>query len=249
MRVSHAELWHRVPECLPPDSQLIEATDIDRWFSLSRTDTGHFAIHLDQKLLWRCDHEREVWHLLESAIQIHVAEFAHTRIFVHAGVVGWRGQGLLLPGRSFSGKSTLVAALLRAGATYYSDEYAVLDEHGRVFAYPRRLALRKPDRTRDRRCWPEEFGSQAGSEPLPVGLIAVARYKPGENWRPRRLSAGKALLELLGNTVSIQRQPGPALAPLLRISQQACALKGMRGEAGQMASTLLNQMPCRSVLH
>jgi hypothetical protein len=35
---------------------------------------------------------------------------------------------------SYSGKTTLVSELIRAGATYYSDEYAVIDERGRVHA-------------------------------------------------------------------------------------------------------------------
>src|SRR5262249_52871706 len=35
---------------------------------------------------------REVFEILESDLQLRVAEFAPRRIFVHAGVVGWRGQ-------------------------------------------------------------------------------------------------------------------------------------------------------------
>ena len=65
---------------------------------------------------------------------MHLAERARNRIFIHAGVVGWQGRAIVIPGRSFSGKSTLVAALLQAGATYYSDEFAVLD--GRGYVHP-----------------------------------------------------------------------------------------------------------------
>jgi len=50
---------------------------------------------------------------------IHVAEHAPDYIFVHAGVVAWRGRAIILPGVSFAGKSSLVAELVRAGATYY----------------------------------------------------------------------------------------------------------------------------------
>lgn len=242
VRVNHAGLLPRILETLPPQSQPIEPGVVDHWFSLYQAEDGRFTIGNGATPMWRDVEERDVFHLLEAEIQIHVAEWAQQRIFVHAGVVGWRGRALLLPGRSFSGKSTLVASLLQAGATYYSDEYAVLDEHGTVFSYPRRLALRRPDRSRDRRCEPEELGSTAGSQPLKVGLVAVAHYKAGESWQPRRLSPGQALLELLGNTVSMQRQPGPALAPLLKIAQQAPTLKGLRGEADSTADALLNQI-------
>jgi uridine kinase len=41
-------------------------------------------------------------------------------------------MGIAIPGRSFSGKTSLVTALVRAGAVYYSDEFAVIDRDGLV---------------------------------------------------------------------------------------------------------------------
>src|SRR5262249_26128145 len=79
----------------------------------------------------------------DQSLNLGIAERAPARIFVHAGVVGWRGRAIVIPGRSYSGKSTLVAALVRAGATYYSDEYAVLDSRGRVHPYPKPISLRQ----------------------------------------------------------------------------------------------------------
>ena len=85
---------------------------------------------------------------------------------MHAGVVGWNGRALLLPGRTLSGKTTLVAELLRAGATYYSDELAVLDARGRVHPFPKPLAIRekgdasgeRPPRRSERRGDPAPSG-------------------------------------------------------------------------------------------
>lgn len=48
-------------------------------------------------------------------------------LFVHAGVVALEGRGMILVGESGSGKTSTVAALLRRGATYLSDEVALLD--------------------------------------------------------------------------------------------------------------------------
>ena len=80
---------------------------------------------------------------LESDMQRFVAEMAHRRVFVHAGVVGWQGKAIIIPGRTFTGKTTMVAELVRAGATYYSDEYAVFDLQGRVHPYARPLGMRE----------------------------------------------------------------------------------------------------------
>jgi hypothetical protein len=73
-----------------------------------------------------------------------VAEHAPDHLFVHAGVVGWEGRAIVMPGTSFAGKTTLVRAWLEAGATYYSDEFAVLDRAGRV--HPFAATARDPGR-------------------------------------------------------------------------------------------------------
>jgi len=87
----------------------------------------------------------DVEHVLrqvESEMQRIVAEEARTYHFFHAGVVEWGGKAVLIPGRTLSGKSSLVVEFLRAGASYYSDEYAVIDSRGRVHPFPRRVVTR-----------------------------------------------------------------------------------------------------------
>src|SRR4029077_14911688 len=79
---------------------------------------------------------------LESALRATVAEHSPNRVFVHGGAVAWNGKAIIVPGPSFSGKSTLVTELVRRGATYYSDEYAVLDARGRVHPFAAAPSLR-----------------------------------------------------------------------------------------------------------
>jgi hypothetical protein len=172
----------------------------------------------------------------ESHVQLTVAEYAPRRVFVHAGVVEWKGKAILVPGLSFSGKSTLVAELLRAGATYYSDEYAVIDRNGRVHPYARKLRLRSADAVRRMRA--KDFGADTGSKSLPIGLVITTRFKEGARWRPRELTRGKAVLELLANTVSARSQPQMALSFLTKAVASATSLKGTRGEARQIVEWL-----------
>ncbi len=189
----------------------------------------------------------DVYEALEGSLQLLVAEHAKDRVFVHAGVVAWKGRAIVLPGRSFSGKSTLTATLLQAGATYYSDEYAVLDNRGYIHPYPRRLSLRRPDAKLPQRRSAEELGGRTGVGPLPVGLVAVAKYKPGSRWSPRPLTPGQAVLEMLNHTVPAQTRPDAVLSTLQRIAPHARNLKGLRGEADETAHDLLkeiNQFDC-----
>ena len=80
--------------------------------------------------------------MLDAQVRMFIAANTRDWIFVHAGAVACGGRAVVLPGESFSGKTTLVAALVQAGASYYSDEYAVLDADGRVHPYARRLSIR-----------------------------------------------------------------------------------------------------------
>src|SRR5262249_35431224 len=159
-------------------------------------------------------------------------------LFVHAGVVGWEGQAIVIPGRSFSGKSRLVAELVSAGAMYFSDEYAVFDNRGFVHPFPRPLAIRS-EAGRPKRYAFAALGGPCENIPLPVGLIVLTKYRAGAPWRPRPLSPGKAALALLANTVSIRRQPGMALAKLKQVVARARALTGMRGEASEIVHSLM----------
>jgi hypothetical protein len=78
----------------------------------------------------------------ERRVRLTVAEFAIGKVFLHAGVVAWNNRALIIPAKSFQGKTTLVAELVKKGAVYYSDEYAVLDEDGLVHPFPKKLSMR-----------------------------------------------------------------------------------------------------------
>jgi hypothetical protein len=172
-------------------------------------------------------------------MKMYVAEMSRRRVFVHAGVVGWQGKAIIIPGRSLSGKSTLVAELVRRGAIYYSDEYAVVDVNGRVHPYPQPLAMRRPGSAKQKKCRAEDIGGSTGNRSLQVGMVIAGRYEAGRRWRPERLSGGRAILELLDNTIPARRKPETVLTVLRRLVAGAVVLKGSRGEANDTAALIL----------
>jgi hypothetical protein len=246
IRVSETDVLKRVGIYLPPTWKPASSPRVDILYSLvvggvgSRLGVRRFnLLYADTLRVARSLDLEEVFDALEAHVHLHVAEVAPRRRFVHAGVVGWQGEAIIIPGRSHSGKSTLVAALVAAGATYYSDEYAVLDERGRVHPYPKPLSLRADPGGMATRHPVETLGRSAGSTPLTIGLVVVSQYKAGAVWRPRRLSTGHGVLALLANTVSARRQPAVALATLQRVAANAIILEGRRGEASAVAPRLL----------
>jgi len=230
---------------LPVGSKVSPGGSVQRSYSIAissgrRSKTPRrFDLYAGGVALARKDSVADVLETLESDLQHYVAEMARHRVFVHAGVVGWNGVGVLIPGRSFAGKSTLVAEMVRAGATYYSDEYAVLDSHGRVHPFARPLGIRENRNGKATKYPIEVFGGRAGVKPLPVALVISSRYIEGANWRPRKISAGQGALDLLANTVPARSQPERSLATLQRAASHAHFFKGNRGEAGDLAKWIL----------
>ena len=177
-----------------------------------------------------------------SDLELWVAERARNRVFVHAGCVAVEGNAILLPGRSMSGKSTLVAALVRAGGDYYSDEYAVLDSKGLVRPYPRLLAIRPYDGVGARRVPIEELGGRVGRGPARVKLIAVLRFDSEAVWQPEPLTRVPAVLRLLDNTVAARSRPRAVLSALEGATLDVHALEGTRGDADETAARLLSML-------
>ncbi|HEY0347124.1 MAG TPA: hypothetical protein VGC60_03115 [Pyrinomonadaceae bacterium] len=246
LRVNDQAILKRVLTRLPPGSRSADVRVVNHLYSLAgfaNNSNGRVRrFNLGYWNLARFARTRSFEDLLdqfESHLQLTVAEYAPRRVFVHAGVVGFKGRAILIPGMSFSGKSTLVAELLRAGATYYSDEYAVIDEHGRVHPYARDLRIRAAESGRVERVRPEQLSVGIGSQPLRVGLVVSTNFKAGGRWRPRELTQGKAVLELLANTVSARSQPEMALSFLPKALASARILKGVRGEASDIAKSIL----------
>jgi len=242
LRATSPAALARLCERLPPGARRASAGAIDRIYTLAAPRRRGFrTLYADTERIGRARSARVALDAFESHVQLYVADEARRGVFVHAGVVGWKGRALVLPGESRAGKTTLVAELIRAGATYYSDEYAVLDEQGRVHPYARRLVVRV-DRGRTRRRVPEWFGARTGRRPLPVGLVVVSRYRSGGRGHLRQLSAGAGALLLMANTVSARREPARALTALQAVVMRAPVLSCVRGEARETARALLRRL-------
>ncbi|HJZ80007.1 MAG TPA: hypothetical protein VKD91_06670 [Pyrinomonadaceae bacterium] len=246
LRVNDAAILNEFLARLPPGAKPSRVRVVDHLYSLTgftgnsngrvrRFNLGYWNLTRFARLRTFAD----LLHQFESHVQLTVAEYAPRRVFVHAGVVSLNGRAILIPGASYSGKTTLVTELIKAGAIYYSDEYAIIDERGRVHPYPRPLGIRPASNALAEKVTAKQIGAQIGSKPLRVGLVVSTKFKPGARWRPKELTRGKGVLELLANTVSARTQPELALGVLPKALESARILKSVRGEARDIVEAIL----------
>jgi hypothetical protein len=248
LRTNVPDLMGEIESCLPPGWRASPSPLVDELFSVwvdpERRAARPSRVYVGAERRARTSDLRHALAVLESELRQSLAARARGRIFVHAGVVGWRGRAIVIPGRSRSGKTTLVAELVRAGAAYLSDEFAVLDARGRVHPFPKPLSIRGAGGCdfHVQRPSAEDLGGVRGMGPLPVGLVVLAQHRPDVTWRPERLSAGQAVIEMLAHTVPARLRPAASLAALERAVSRAVVVRGERGEASELAPRLLEMV-------
>jgi hypothetical protein len=229
---------------LPPEWKPASSPVVDRMYSYvaggqapgSRVRRFHI-LYIDHARVTRDRAIDPCLDALEVDARHTVAAMSKQRVFIHAGVVGWGGGAIVIPGVSFSGKTTLVAELVRRGAAYYSDEYAAIDRHGRVHPFAKPLSIRGDGERR-----PEDLGGIGGRRPLPVRAIVQAPYRQGARWRPRERPASQGALALLSYAIPGRSDPARTMSAARAAASGALVLSGPRGEAAEMAERLLARL-------
>jgi hypothetical protein len=241
VEVQDERLLPAVERILPPGWRSSGDFPEDGHFTLSRDTDGTLGVFAEGQPIGTGLSAEVAVHVLDAQVRARIALLAPSHIFVHAGAVALGDRALLLPGPNFSGKSALVAALVTAGATYYSDEYAVLDLQGLVHPYARPLSIRSETDRWGTYTSPESLGGGAGTAPLRVGLIVATNYVPGAVWAPERGDAGAGALALLANALPARSRTEATVHTVARAAMNARTLSGPRGEADETARILLEE--------
>ena len=235
-------LLDRMKGILPVDLKVLdEKAVIDHQFFIKPSKQDKFDLFkADEKIISDSD-EQVVLDHLDSQVRLTVAEFAAENVFVHSGVVAWKGKAIMIPASSYRGKTTLVAELVKSGATYYSDEYAILDKQGLVHPFPKTLSIREKEHGGKQVEYPvEAFGGKAGDKKISVGMVLIMEYKKNSRWKPEVLTRGEGVLEIISHTVPIRNDPAFSMAVLNKLTDNAVIVKSKRGEASRFAKTLIN---------
>ncbi|MEO5857563.1 MAG: hypothetical protein ABIR33_01310 [Pyrinomonadaceae bacterium] len=176
---------------------------------------------------------------LNGVIRAHVGALAKEWVFVHAGVVTWKGRAIILPGHSRQGKTTLVSELLRLGAGYMSDEYAILDSSGMVHPFERDLGVRPSANEPPAPVDPVQFGGKRTVDQVEAGMVVFTSYVEGSRWRPARMTLGNAILESVPEVIPFSFNTEFVLKVLNTTFNRAIIAKSDRGEARETAPKIL----------
>ena len=242
IRLDDASLAPALLPLLPPGWSPAHGTPAEAEFALIRDGESRFRVLHDSEPASPPVDLDVALNFLDARIRGTVAFRARDRVFIHAGVVARDGRALVLPGDSFSGKTTLIAALVRAGAIYYSDEFAVVDPEGLVHPFPKPLSIRGARGEQAAEVPASELGGTTGQTSTAVAVVALTTFVPGGRWDPKRVEPGEAALALLAHALPARKRPAEALRAVRNIAADCICLRSERGEAEPAARALLAEL-------
>jgi hypothetical protein len=225
--------------------QLLGSFAVDRGptrtYSLLRDGEGEnpFVVRAENGDLFRTATslgliDEMLWHVNREAIA-----GADPYLAIHAAAAEREGSAVVLPAAQDSGKSTLVAGLVRAGYRYLTDEAALIDGGSvEVVPYPKPLWLSPPSvlaidglearviedyRRLDRiRTYvlPVDLGGSVGSQ-SPVRLVVSPRYVPAEATSVEPLGQAATLMCLAENAFNLRERGSAGMETLRRVAERA----------------------------
>jgi hypothetical protein len=150
---------------MPPCYRIVPSDDADDRFDLLYGSDAMLTKETTAEVL-----NRVFWHVNNEAIRR-----TGSYLLVHAGVVCTDdGRAVVIPAAGGSGKSTLVAGLVRAGFGYLTDEAAAIDPvTGMVHPFPKALTVK-----------PGSYDALPGLRPSGSPLEQHQWHVPAEELRP-----------------------------------------------------------------
>ena len=213
-----------------------------------------WEVHLDGTRLIRTEAASIAFrHLLFEANR-QAIDGTPDLVLVHASAAVLDGRAIVMPGPMGAGKSTLVAALVRAGLGYLTDEIVALDPAtGVVVPYPKYLSLGPalahlvPDLPADLRTVvgdqrlvsPEAIRPGAVAPPAPPRVVVFPRYERGAATAVTRLRPAAALSTLAQHAFHLDHDGPRVLTTLATMVERSSCFEMVSGDVDEARDTLL----------
>ena len=162
------------------------------------SDAGKLVLICNSDSIWKSDDAGEIAAAFELSLYRKVADSWGAQILsLHAAAVAACDRVILFSGASDSGKSSMATKMLLEGFDYLSDEFALLDNSGRVHPFPR----------------PLQWGKQRHPAFTHKQMLASNLFKKTSYSFPDH--SGKILTSLLWLPERVVRKPLPTHALIL----------------------------------
>lgn len=183
---------------------------------------------------------------------------------LHAAALSRNGKGILLPGRSGSGKTSLSTWLASRGFNYLTDEFVFIGNNAntmQAFTRPPNVKVRGMEKALQHFFDMDKHGDQTltgkhvamiptrllnpdNKRECPrVDLILFPEYKNNSNFRLQELSKAQAGLALMESLVNARNLSGHGLGEATRVARTTTSYRLEYGAYDQLGVAFENILP------
>jgi hypothetical protein len=206
---------------------------------------------------------------LLTEVGYHLADTCDGGLFFHGAGLSWKNQGILLPGSSGMGKTTLTTWLLAQGFSYLSDEFIYIPQNSQKgYGFARPLNLKPTARPVLQHLLnfekhADQILSHAEADIVPVHLIKSAKtdltgfenllglnvaplklilfphYQAAQPFTAQKLSNAQTSWHLMQTLINARNLPGHGLPEITRLVKTIPAYKISYNEFGRLDQQLI----------
>lgn len=217
-------------------------------------DAPTWAVHLDAVRVIATPARSVAFQYLLWEANRQAIDRTTDRVIVHASAAARDGMAIVLPGPMGAGKSTLVAALVRAGLGYLTDEAVAIDPTtGLVAPYPKYLSLAgvlahlvppAPGRVQaflggQRLAAPDAIRPGSVAAAAAPRLVVAPRYQPGASTTLEPLRPAAALSALAEHAFHIGRDDQRTLDVLATMVEQSACFRLVSSDVDEATAALI----------
>jgi hypothetical protein len=211
-------------------------------YGITTAGASDFSVTLNgNDLFLNLIFERVIWHLMQD-ILYRLNGAAQTGIVFHAAALSYQDDGLILCGRSGSGKSSLAAWLVANGWGYLTDEVILLPLNDReISGFCRSIVLKSKSsfiwqrwseersagllQFEDGSAWvsPTLLNADAIQARIKPRVLIFPRYSPKAQFTVQPLTTADALFRLLQCLVNARNFSDGGLTATTRLASQVTA--------------------------
>ncbi len=212
-----------------------------------------FWLWQDDKLLFKEDSFETMANSLMSQVCFTLAYESKAGLLFHSAAVRSEEKGIILPGKTGAGKSTLTAWLIRHGFGYLSDEMVfVISGKNQFRGFSRPLTIKSSawylldQLLTDKRLAngilqsesldmisPKQFGAQVIKDLSPVDLIIFPHFEAGQEVQLAHLSKADAAFELMKCLANARNLKDHGLSEAVRLARTTPAYSLGYGDSAQ----------------
>ena len=238
---------------VPADESIVPHTRI----RISEDEDGTFSLHVPGEAARHQVPSSGVARGVLEAVCFHLAARSDSGLVLHAASAAWLGQGLLFPGRSGTGKTTVAAFLTHHSFRYLSDELTYVAEGSLVIeALNRPLKIKRTGLEVLRRhlvldavlserlagtddvLLPIDSSEHVPTSSVPIAVVIFPRYSEGANFSLEPLTPAQSGLRFMECLLNARNLSGHGFAEVTRLAATVSAFEMRFAGLDQVAAIL-----------